>query len=744
MNRKTRISTSHKVIAPLPDGSTFGNERNLKAIPFKGNIKFLTTCSILFILIFSALAAVSEGASESRADPPGDLENIDISVMDLQENPYKHVYPGSSPFLLRVTVKMNAPLNSISTVSLIIDPNGLDITMSWDIVTGEITKSNDENNYVTLVTGESGASNDGINTWYIDHALKFSWDYPDDREMNCFVVSEASTDYKDSDLYQNVFIYENDLMFTGALSVQDLNNEVIDEITWVPGSSILKWSGPSVIFKNSSDYGEPIYPELSGMFFKLEEEQSGNFWEVPIERGAPLDIQTFSGTESIPNAVFTLSLRGMPANVKLNNQLSYGLLIDAEPLVFYDYNPLELDKIFSDTIVKCRISIKDLGGSGVDFESIEYATSIHGPDNYGPWLKVADDDKKRSITGTIIDIVQDITFTNGTDNYIKWRAVDIAGNSDTEGFYESEDLHIRIDVNYVVNYPPTVRLDHPRPSTVYYTNEQITFSGMDSYDSDWDPLTYSWSSNISGFLSTEPWFQAELEPGHHLITLQIADGMGHSATETVEITIQAMEREIVESGEENAGLVLGPSRATSATALSLLIATLYFFVGTEVGKYKFLGFAIPLYSKLTKQMVLDHETRGLIRGYIIANPGDHFTSIKKHIGLKNGTLAYHLKILERENIIKSHRDGIFKRFYPMNTKITRDMVHMSKQEIILNKIIEQPGISRKELALQVGLSRQVINYHSKGLIQAGLVRSEKYGKRIQYYANEPLTTDMLA
>jgi predicted transcriptional regulator len=202
-------------------------------------------------------------------------------------------------------------------------------------------------------------------------------------------------------------------------------------------------------------------------------------------------------------------------------------------------------------------------------------------------------------------------------------------------------------------------------------------------------------------------------------------------------------REFLESSiadDEGGVMVWETPQATYGTFTVLLIALLYFFTGTEIGKYKFLGLAIPLYSKLTKRMVLDHETRGMIRGYIIANPGDHFTSIKKHIGLKNGTLAYHLKILERENIIKSHRDGIFKRFYPINAPVSPDMVHLSKQEMILNKVIENPGISRKDLALAVGLSRQVVNYHSKGLIQAGLIRSEKYGKRIQYYATEPMSS----
>jgi hypothetical protein len=363
--------------------------------------------------------------------------------------------------------------------------------------------------------------------------------------------------------------------------------------------------------------------------------------------------------------------------------------------------------------VSCGVSIKDIGGSGTDTTSIEYAISIHGTLNYGSWTKVESDQMKVSKSGTeeLIDITVDPSFINGTDNYIKWRATDNAGNGDKDGYFESDDIQIKIDVTLIENFAPIIVMDLPKDNFTFEAIESIIFSGLDSYDPDGDDITFRWSSNVTGSLSTDPWFQTELEPGTHEIILEVEDSYGHRATRAVTITIeQPLKTDEMDPTE---GLVFGlaPASATTYTATFILIATLLFFGGTEIGKYKLLGFLIPLYSKLTKKMVLDHETRGMIRGYIIANPGDHFTSIKKQIGLKNGTLAYHLKILERENIIKSQRDGIFKRFYPINVKISSNMVHMSKQEIILNTVIENPGVSRKELANIVGLSRQVVNYH---------------------------------
>lgn len=47
--------------------------------------------------------------------------------------------------------------------------------------------------------------------------------------------------------------------------------------------------------------------------------------------------------------------------------------------------------------------------------------------------------------------------------------------------------------------------------------------------------------------------------------------------------------------------------------------------------------------------LLNYETRDMIRGYVIANPGNHFNSIKAALKLRNNTLAHHLGILEREH-----------------------------------------------------------------------------------------------
>lgn len=705
---------------------------------------------VLVLIPLSALGAISENTSVgqkdndssvpengtwSRVNASDQIENTGLTLKNNKSDTVNTAFPGVGPYVFQATVEVYN-VNSISNVVLTIDPNGLGIAVEWDPVLDSFSVLNDPKNYITLDKSASGASNNGVETWEVNFALVFSWNIPESSSYNCRIFSETLTGHTDQDLFQSVFQMENDLEFLGSLVVKNSDQRVLSQNNWVKAYEKLYWSGLKVVFAGSMETGEAIYPDLTDLKFKLEIENSQFFWLHPVVAAEELDMEVNSGSESMEKAVFSLNLSGQPPDVELVSKPSIALRIDTEPIEFSSYFPSPSESDFETTTVKCEVTILDKGGSGVDTTSIEYAISIHGPLNYGDWTKV--NSGNIVLNGEVVTASAEPTFADGAENYIKWRASDNAGNGDKNGYYESTDVRVKIDITTTINYPPQIDLEIPKNGTVVKEDELITFSAMNTIDPDDDKLNFIWSSNISGELSTDSWFQIRLTPGIHEISITVDDGNGNTVHETVEIIVEPLDIANKPETEIKGGLVLRPGSVTAGSFTAILIATIYILGGTEIGKYKLLGFVIPLYSKLTKKMVLDHETRGMIRGYIIANPGDHFTSIKKQIGLKNGTLAYHLKILERENIIKSKRDGVFKRFYPTNVKISPEMIHMSKQEVILNSIIENPGISRKEMALQIGLSRQVINYHAKGLIQAGLVRSEKYGKKIQYYPNEPI------
>ncbi len=181
----------------------------------------------------------------------------------------------------------------------------------------------------------------------------------------------------------------------------------------------------------------------------------------------------------------------------------------------------------------------------------------------------------------------------------------------------------------------------------------------------------------------------------------------------------------------------GGSLPVGAILLGLGLSGLIgFILFTEIGMVLVATLGANLYSKLSKKDILNHEVRGLIRGYIIANPGDHYSSIRRNLDLNNGTLAYHLRVLEQNQYIKSFFDGIFKRYYPSNVNIQKVQRNISKQEEIFNVILEFHGVTMEDIGNRIGVSRQVVNYHVKNLIRAGLITYSRDRKSSRFFPAE--------
>jgi len=153
-------------------------------------------------------------------------------------------------------------------------------------------------------------------------------------------------------------------------------------------------------------------------------------------------------------------------------------------------------------------------------------------------------------------------------------------------------------------------------------------------------------------------------------------------------------------------------------------------MGIERGRVPIMGLFVPLYSKLKRAEILDHVVREQVYKYIDSHPGAHFSRILKELGTSNGTLLYHLSTLEREDIITSRKDGVYKRYYPAGRPVPKKPIEDLSwfQLRILDIIRHNYAITQKELSQAVGESRQVINYHIKVLRTNELIRVEREGK----------------
>ncbi len=226
--------------------------------------------------------------------------------------------------------------------------------------------------------------------------------------------------------------------------------------------------------------------------------------------------------------------------------------------------------------------------------------------------------------------------------------------------------------------------------------------------------------------------------GTYDFTLTVSsDKTGSTSSATAHVTVMAP---VIHTPTNGPWSFLGLGYA-GWTVVSIAIVGVFMMVfvgGTEVGYFAFLvWFFVPLYCRIMKEKVLDNFTRGEIYGYIKANPGAHYMELQSQLDLPNGVLAHHLMVLEREEFVKVHRDGFYKRFYPRHVKVLHREKHLSRlQKQLLDEVSRHPGISQKTLSSYLEESKQVISYHIKVLSKAGLLRVEKEGSITKVYSTK--------
>ena len=268
---------------------------------------------------------------------------------------------------------------------------------------------------------------------------------------------------------------------------------------------------------------------------------------------------------------------------------------------------------------------------------------------------------------------------------------------------------------------------------------QVTFA--DPYPTE-DAHTFSLllapaGMRIDGTTGLVEWSPMASDAGVHLVRVQVMDSRGAAAEQSFSVEV------LVGPAPPPTTAVLA---ATAVGALGALGAATF---ASENVKYGLLMLFIPLYSKIKREQVLDHFVRGQIYGYVLANPGEHYNAIKLALNLTNGSLAHHLKTLEREQFLKSRRFGLYRRFYPMHMKIPEEGFFAPNeiQKTIVELIRSTPAITQKEIAERLGLTPPTVNYHVGILSEHGAIRVERAGRKTHCFvvdAGTPAATTTLS
>ena len=164
---------------------------------------------------------------------------------------------------------------------------------------------------------------------------------------------------------------------------------------------------------------------------------------------------------------------------------------------------------------------------------------------------------------------------------------------------------------------------------------------------------------------------------------------------------------------------------------------------TMLGYYKIENFRIlfysvfilPLYTKLKKDDIFSLSGRTAIYEKINQDPGIYYSKILKELHQKNGTVIYHLRVLENEGLIRSKKIFGKRCYFPKGAAFNHQSTdqHLSStQRTIVNHLRLHGNKTPSDLQKELSLPDSTLGYNLKVLLEKGIVVSEKNKKHTNY------------
>jgi DNA-binding transcriptional ArsR family regulator len=183
--------------------------------------------------------------------------------------------------------------------------------------------------------------------------------------------------------------------------------------------------------------------------------------------------------------------------------------------------------------------------------------------------------------------------------------------------------------------------------------------------------------------------------------------------------------------KDNDDSSLLPPPPTPLAGVVMVSSGLIAFAGilaySEPSRIKFFTLLIPLYTRLKGDDIETLQNRKEILGFIKGRPGANYSTIMHALEIGNGTLTYHLKVLEENRVIKSRTEGNRKLFYPHRYQIAE------KRDRIIELLKVSPGLNQRDIVRILRMSRRKTGRKLSELVGEGKVRIQKIGRENHYY-----------
>lgn len=133
--------------------------------------------------------------------------------------------------------------------------------------------------------------------------------------------------------------------------------------------------------------------------------------------------------------------------------------------------------------------------------------------------------------------------------------------------------------------------------------------------------------------------------------------------------------------------------------------------------------------------VLAVRSRKELYEFVRANPGYHLREIARATNLSITLADYHLRFLEKHELVTSVMDGEYKRFYPRyalgdadarpaltdREKTTLGFLRQTVPLRVVSFLMEREAARHKEVLGQVPVSASTLTHHLTKLVSAGIL-----------------------
>jgi hypothetical protein len=327
-------------------------------------------------------------------------------------------------------------------VRLVLDSGGARVSFAFDrIGTEKWSFEPGGSDLAQLLSTDSDFEFDDMTyTYSIHFKILFNWTWPHENPCDCLV--EYGSDSSPYAVHQSaIFSVENDLDFSGPITVTASRQGILSDGSWVAAGELVTVTGPRVVYQGTTD----VYPPAGTCTVILKDDEE-DFTTARSTSGEPVSLSIMADPVTDLDENLTLSLQDLPGTATVASIPRFHIRVDGDlPLL---RNPIPgPDEWCTANPVTVAITADDGATSGVDASTLEYQLSVGGPGRYGLWTRLT---LQTDSDGPVVGGMAALDLPDAADYYIRWRVRDLVNDA----YAVSGDCRIMVDTRNVTFSEP--------------------------------------------------------------------------------------------------------------------------------------------------------------------------------------------------------------------------------------------------------------------------------------------------